>query len=78
MTKKHRPVHWPDDCEQIMPDGKLCHHWGMFKMIRIDGSHKLFCMRHANETREQIESRPELFNPVRFVTVASGDLAANK
>jgi hypothetical protein len=74
--KKIRQQHKADDCEEVMPDGFLCTHWAMFKMIRIDNSYKMLCTRHANAYRAQIDAHPELFNPVRFVTVASGDLAA--
>jgi hypothetical protein len=69
MTKRTRPFHKDGDCEEVCADGRLCHHWAMFTMIRIDGTTKALCTRHANAEREQRERRPEAFNPVKFVTV---------
>lgn len=76
MTKTPRPLHQPGDCEQVMADGRLCHHWAMFIMTRIDGAKVAYCTRHANAIREQREARPDLFNPVTFSTVRSADLTA--
>jgi hypothetical protein len=76
MSPEPKRAHRDDDCQARLTDGTLCLHWAMYKMIRIDDTFILFCARHANIEREIRDACPKAFNPVRFVTVASGDLAA--